>query len=671
MPTYETPGVYWEERDATPPAIDVARMDVLGLVGIARKGPLDTPLPVESLRQFEAHFGSFTGAGYLAYAVKGLFDNGGKRAWIVRVAARDTARAARPASLDLLLPTIPGLPDAPKAWRVSASSPGSWGNALEIELRPGRRVAVTSEAAGSTTDALRVRTTAGFTRDSLVRVSSPGGPSELRVVALVEPRAGLLHLVHPEPLARRDSDMPLAAVDPGQGLLVEALSYAILVREAGRLAGIAADLSLVPGHPRFGPAVLAEPDYATVLQGIEPLRPPFAVLLEPTAEPAATATPLDPPVAGLMPLTGGRDGLSELTIVDFIGEPFPAADALTVRRRGLQCFERVPEPAAMAIPDILIRPLADPTFEVEPPAPTDPCAPCPAPAPTALLRPRPPSELPPVFSDEQILTVQQALVEHCELRRDRMALLDPPFPAVAGSSVGIASVQAWRQQFDTRYAALYAPWLLVVDPLRTSELRAIPACGHVAGQYALADELEGVHRAPANRDLAWAEAATLPIRDAEHGLLNTLGVDVIRPALGRALRILGARTVSSDPVARYVPVRRLIMMLIRSFERATQWAVFEPNDHATRSNLAFGFANFLARLWQSGALAGASPEVAFAVRCDETNNPPADRDNGRLVCDIAIAPVDPLEFIVLRIGRVGGELEIEERSVRLQQELAS
>jgi phage tail sheath protein FI len=670
MPAYETPGVYWEERDATPPTIDVARMDVVGLVGIARKGPLDTPLPVESLRQFEAHFGSFTGAGYLAYAIKGFFDNGGKRAWVVRIASRDTARAAKAASIYLALPPIPGLPDAPKAWRVSASSPGSWGNALEVELRPGRRVAVTSEAAGSTPEALRVPSMAGFTRDSLVRVTSPGGPSELRVVALVDARAGLLHFVHPEPLAQTASDLPLAALDPGQSLLVEALSYSILVREAGRLVGIAADLSLVPSHPRFGPSVLALPDYAATVQSLEPLRPPFPVLLEPTAEPAA-AIPIDPLPSGFLPLTGASDGLAELAVVDFIGEPFPVANGLTVRRRGLQCFERVPEPAALAIPDILIRPSAEPVFEPLPPKPVDPCAPCPAPAPIAALRPRPLGELPPVFSDGQILQVQQALVEHCELRRDRMALLDPPFGAVSGGSVGIVAVMAWRQQFDTRYAALYAPWLLVADPLRTSELRAIPACGHVAGQYALADELEGVHRAPANRDLAWAEAATLPIRDAEHGLLNTLGVDVIRPALGRALRILGARTVSSDPVARYVPVRRLVMMLIRSFERATQWAVFEPNDHLTRSNLAFGFANFLSRLWQGGALVGATPDAAFAVQCDETNNPPEGRDNGRLVCDIAIAPVDPLEFVILRIGRVGSELEIEERSARLQQELAS
>jgi phage tail sheath protein FI len=275
--------------------------------------------------------------------------------------------------------------------------------------------------------------------------------------------------------------------------------------------------------------------------------------------------------------------------------------------------------------------------------------------------------MPPVFSDDAIFQVQQALVEHCEQRGDRMALLDAPLNAVSGQRLGIAPLEAWRRRFDSRCAAFYAPWLQVSDPLRPGELRAVPACGHVAGQYALAETSEGVHRAPANVDLEWTQAVTLAIDPEEHGLLNTLGVNVIRSASGRALRILGARTVSSDQDARFVPVRRLIMLLLRSFDRATQWAVFEPNDHRTRSNIAVGVGNFLQGLWQAGALAGATPDQAFAVRCDETNNPQDAIDNGQLTCDIAVAPVDPFEFIVLRIGRVGGEIEIRESSVRLQE----
>ena len=87
MTTYATPGVYYERADASPRGIPALRMDVAGFVGIARRGPVDVPVPVQSWRQFQANFGDFTGAGYLAYAVRAFFENGGRKCWIVRVAS--------------------------------------------------------------------------------------------------------------------------------------------------------------------------------------------------------------------------------------------------------------------------------------------------------------------------------------------------------------------------------------------------------------------------------------------------------------------------------------------------------------------------------------------------------------------------------------------------------
>ena len=102
-------------------------------------------------------------------------------------------------------------------------------------------------------------------------------------------------------------------------------------------------------------------------------------------------------------------------------------------------------------------------------------------------------------------------------------------------------------------------------------------------------------------------------------------------------------------------------------------AVFEPNTHAMRAALAHAMDGFLALLWQQGALAGATPDAAYALRCDESNNPPAERDSGRLHCDIAVAPVNPYEFVVLRIGRSGNAIEVSERTLRqaAMEEIAS
>src|SRR5437667_6826359 len=125
MTAYATPGVYYERADVSPPGIAALRTDVAGFVGIARSGPLHVPVPVQSWRQFQAYYGDFTGAGYLAYAARGFFENGGQRCWIVRVGSEMSATA------ETVLQSI-NLQDI---WRIAAFSPGVWGNDLEIALR--------------------------------------------------------------------------------------------------------------------------------------------------------------------------------------------------------------------------------------------------------------------------------------------------------------------------------------------------------------------------------------------------------------------------------------------------------------------------------------------------------------------------------------------------------
>jgi phage tail sheath protein FI len=670
MLVYETPGLTMERLRAGPPAMPAPRMDITGFVGIAERGPLDRPVVVESFRDFEAQFGGFTGGGILAYALKGFFDNGGSRAWVVRVAAQDPPGAAAPATLPLDVrdpAASPGTPPRP-FWRVEASSPGRWGNALSIAVLPGRAVVARGIATAGGGFATQVTGTAGFGCDSLVRITQPGGAAPLhllRICALAEEAERRLWWVHPEPRLRRATDLPLPPLDPTRPLLLEALSYTLVVRERGRVAAVFPDLSLVPSHPRHAPTLLARPGYALDAERAPPPAVPAPIAVLPVEDAPAPAIPL--PLAlddGVFrDLAGGRDGLTGLAVRDFIGEAATEATG----PRGLQALGRIGEIGLLAIPDIVARPAPMPVIEPIPAPPADPCACCPpAEAPAPAARPLPPAEMPPVFPDAAVFQVQQALVEHCEARRDRMALLDPPFSAIADPRLGMAPIEAWRQRFDSRHAALHFPWLGVVDPLGRGGLRLVPPSGHVAGQHALADRLEGVHRAAANRPIAWAEAPSQTVGAAAHGLLNTLGVNVIRAEPGRGLRILGARTLSSDPDARFIPVRRVIMLILRAAERGLQWAAFEPNDHATRSRLALALDGFLRGLWGQGALLGPTAETAYAVRCDEGNNPPAVRAEGRLHCDIAVAPSAPFEFVVLRIARIGEVLKAEELTESLR-----
>lgn len=61
-----------------------------------------------------------------------------------------------------------------------------------------------------------------------------------------------------------------------------------------------------------------------------------------------------------------------------------------------------------------------------------------------------------------------------------------------------------------------------------------------------------------------------------------------------------------------------------------------------------------------GALTGETAAEAFFVHCDESNNPPQERANGRLLAEVGVAPSRPFEFVVLRVGRTHNEFEITE-----------
>ena len=364
-----------------------------------------------------------------------------------------------------------------------------------------------------------------------------------------------------------------------------------------------------------------------------------------------------------VPLTGGADGLALLRVYDFIGEEFIRSIAISSKRRKIAVCElskTFSEVAIVAVPDIHIQPIAIPPKAPLPPCIPDPCLPSPPPA----AKPREPSvgDLPPLFTEQEIFQVQSALVYQCEKLRDRIALLDPPYFASRDDKLGVGAARSWRGRFDSKYAAFYYPWLRVVDPLRSpgSLTRDIPPSGHVAGQYARTDIEVGVHKAPANAPLAWTQDVTVGINDAVHGVLNPAGINAIRSLPGRGIRIFGARTVSSDSDWRFVNVRRLLMMIEKAIDVSIQWSVFEPNDGLTRAKLRLALTSFLLALWQKGALMGGSAQEAFFVKCDDTNNPPADRDNGRLLAQIGVAASQPFEFVILRVGRTNNEFEITE-----------
>ena len=111
------------------------------------------------------------------------------------------------------------------------------------------------------------------------------------------------------------------------------------------------------------------------------------------------------------------------------------------------------------------------------------------------------------------------------------------------------------------------------------------------------------------------------------------------------------RITDPDAEGRYVNVRRYLENLEHSIDTGTQWVVFEPNNESLWAKVRNTIENFLFKEWQSGVLLGTKPEEAYFVRCDRTTMTQNDLDNGRLICTVGVAPVQPAEFVIFNIGQ--------------------
>lgn len=251
---------------------------------------------------------------------------------------------------------------------------------------------------------------------------------------------------------------------------------------------------------------------------------------------------------------------------------------------------------------------------------------------------------------ETVQTVQLAIIAHCELMGDRVAILDPP------PGLNAQQVKEWRMDsagYDSKYATLYWPWVKVFDPA-TSQNVFVPPSGHMAGIWARTDAGPGVHKAPANEVIRGAVSLEIQITKPEHDLLNPVGINCLRSFAGRGIRVWGARTLSSDPAWRYLNVRRLFNYLEESILNGTQWAVFEPNDPALWARMRRTISAFLVNEWRKGALFGQTPDEAFYVKCDSETNPAEAIDAGQVLCEIGVAPVKPAEFVIFRLAQFSG-----------------
>ncbi|MBT8495724.1 MAG: phage tail sheath subtilisin-like domain-containing protein, partial [Deltaproteobacteria bacterium] len=185
--------------------------------------------------------------------------------------------------------------------------------------------------------------------------------------------------------------------------------------------------------------------------------------------------------------------------------------------------------------------------------------------------------------------IQDALLSHCETRKDRFAILDSP-ESIQGS------VDRMPRPRDSKYGAYYFPWIQVYDPEKGNIF--VAPSGHIAGVYSRVDSERGVHKAPANEIVRGALELKYQISRGEQDILNPKGINAIRKMQGGGIRIWGARTLSTDPEWRYINVRRLFIMVEESIDEGTQWVVFEPNAEDLWARVRASVTNFLITVWR-------------------------------------------------------------------------
>ncbi|MGW1606555.1 phage tail sheath family protein [Streptomyces eurythermus] len=249
--------------------------------------------------------------------------------------------------------------------------------------------------------------------------------------------------------------------------------------------------------------------------------------------------------------------------------------------------------------------------------------------------------------------IAKAIAGHCAQLGDRVAVLHTKQGASvedAGKTPGLFGLEEAERAFTT----MYYPWLDV--PGIGGTARTVPPAGHMAGIWARTDAERGVFKAPANQNIRGVQSVETALSDDENGTLNAAGVNCLRSFPDRGVLVWGARTLSTGRDWKYLNVRRLVCFLSDSISTSTAWTTFEPNDERLWAALRHAVASFLTDQWRQGALMGRTPDEAFYVVCDQSNNTADSVKAGKVVIDVGVAVVRPAEFVRFTVTSAAGSV---------------
>ena len=625
MPEYLSPGVYVEEVSFRAKSIEGVPTSTTGMVGLAHFGPTYyaggslsvEPRLVTSFTEYERIYGGLEPLQladepdrecYLAHAVRAFFDNGGKRVYVSRVFS---PRADNQPGVAFRTVSVPG---TAFTFDWKARWPGALGNVqVQAVVRRSKNLLIDSSTFYPKDDprngwgiqATRVRSGA------VVEIAAGGTPVPIGNAPLDIDK---LAVVTVDQDGRQTFVRTNNQGGPQAGDTIALVELQVQVQVGTERLDVYNDLATDVGQKRFIGRILdrddPEDENAAVWLSLPADLDAALRAAQPGMLPARLAVALQ---GNSSPrLEHGDDG--HMPPVDGERASFEGQEAdldhAEIKATGICALDEIDDIAIVAMPDGAS--LSDP--------------------------------------DQRFLAMQR-LIQHCEAMRYRIAVVDGPVNA------SMNEIRHYRGQFDSTYAALYHPWIEILDPSQRPAQGApqrrilLPPSGFVAGIYARSDIERGVHKAPANEVVQGLTRFEININKGRQDVLNPEGINALRFFEGRGNRVWGARTMTSDPEWKYVNVRRLFIYVEHSIDKGSQYAVFEPNGPRLWANVRRSIEDFLLVLWRDGALLGDKPEEAYFVRCDRTTMTQNDLDNGRMICLIGIAPVKPAEFVIFRIGQ--------------------
>jgi phage tail sheath protein FI len=592
MPEYLSPGVYVEEVSFRAKFIEGVSTSTCGIVGQTSFGEVSgRPDVVTSFADFRRRYGGWEDLVLASGTAQVNLTAHAVRAFFDNGGQRIYVARVFKAG------TKPGyarlaLPSVTGAPDVQARYPGSWGNRLRVEIKPmlaknSKNLLDSKLVLRGVYDGAMVQTAPAAVEDAS-HLPAPDETTNVRYVSYIDGKATLVDAAGANPVT-------LVA---GMGVYLLELQVAVFTGTGRTPDAIYSNLSAGPRAANYIGRFFDrdEPTDATAQIAVVPPNPAPATPLTPLA---IYKYLLGTPTSSA--LSGGDDGALPGP-GDYAGN-----EDDELHPTGLMALGQVDDISIVLSPD--------------------------AAAPTTDATRHP--------------AINNHLLAHCEKEHYRFAILDEPKGSTSGKALD------FRSKYDSSYAGIYYPWVDISDPRegQDGKLLRVPPSGAVAGIYARTDVKRGVWKAPANEPVIGALDLELHVNKGVQDVLNPRAVNCLRFFEEGGFRVWGARTMSADPEWKYVNVRRLFLFLEHSIDRGTQWVVFEPNNERTWHNVRATIESFLFNVWNQGALMGTKPEEAFFVRCDRTTMTQNDLDNGRLVCQIGVAPAYPAEFVIFRIGQ--------------------